>query len=66
MKAAAARGKHLGRPPIPGHVVAEIKARAASTNLSVRKIQEKMGEKASRSVVGEIIQKLRSPLAPPL
>jgi DNA invertase Pin-like site-specific DNA recombinase len=34
MKAAVARGKHLGRPPIPRHVVAEISALAGSTDLS--------------------------------
>ena len=61
MKAAAARGRHLGRPPIPRRVVAEIKALAASTDLSVRKIQQKMAGKASRGVVGEITKQVRSP-----
>jgi DNA invertase Pin-like site-specific DNA recombinase len=36
MKAAAARGKHLGRPPIPRHVVTEIRALAGSTDLRAR------------------------------
>ena len=66
MKAAAARGRHLGRPPIPRHVAAEIKAFAASTDLSVRKIQEKMGGKASRGVVGEITKLVRSARMSPL
>jgi len=61
MKAAAARGRHLGRPPIPRHVVAEIKALAASTDLSVRKIHQKMAGKARRGVVGEITKQVRSP-----
>jgi DNA invertase Pin-like site-specific DNA recombinase len=66
MKAAAARGRHLGRPPLPRNVVAEIKAFAASTNLSVRKIHEKMAGKASRGVVGEITKQVRSPQPSPL
>jgi hypothetical protein len=61
MTAAAARGKHLGRPPLPRHVVAEIKALATSTDLSVRKIHEKMAGKASRGIVGEITKQVRSP-----
>ena len=39
MKAAEARGKHLGRPPTPPHVVSEIEALATSTDLSIRQIQ---------------------------
>jgi len=66
MKAAAARGKHLGRPPIPRHVVAEIKALAASTDFSVRKIHEKIAGKASRGIVGEITKQVRSSRALPL
>ena len=61
MKTAAARGRHLGRPPIPRQVVAEIKALAASTDLSVRKIHQKMAGKASRGIVGEITKQVRSP-----
>ena len=60
MKGAAARGKHLGRPPIQRHIVAEIKALARSTDLSVRKIHEQVAGKASRSVVGEITKQVRS------
>lgn len=61
MRAAATRGKHLGRPSIPRLVVNEIRALAASTNLSVRKIHEKMAGKVSRGVVGEITKQVRSP-----
>jgi DNA invertase Pin-like site-specific DNA recombinase len=61
MKAAAARGRHLGRPSIPPHLVAEIKALAASTDLSVRKIHQKMAGKVSHGVVGEITKQVRSP-----
>jgi DNA invertase Pin-like site-specific DNA recombinase len=66
MTAAAARGKHLGRPPLPRHVVAEITALATSTELSVRKIHEKMAGKASRGIVGEITKQVRSPQTSPL
>ena len=60
MKAAAIRGKHLGRPPLARHIVTEIEALAASTSLSVRKIHEEIAGKASRGVVGEIIKRVRS------
>jgi hypothetical protein len=60
MKAAAARGKRLGRPAIPPLVIAEIEKLAVSTDLSVRKIQEKIGGKASRGAVGEITKLVRS------
>lgn len=60
MKAAAARGKRLGRPAIPPMVIAEIEKLAASTDLSVRKIQEKIGGKASRGAVGDITKQVRS------
>jgi DNA invertase Pin-like site-specific DNA recombinase len=66
MKAAATRGKHLGRPRVPPYLVAEIEALATSTDLSVRKIHEKIGGKASRGVVGEITKQVRSQLTPPL
>jgi DNA invertase Pin-like site-specific DNA recombinase len=63
---AAARGKHLGRPPIPRHVVTEIRTLAGSTDLSVRNIHEKMAGKVSRGIVGEITKRVRSPRSPPL
>jgi len=65
MKAAEARGRHLGRPPIAERVVSEIEALAASTDLSVRQIQKELAGKVSRGVVGEITKRVRarSPLA---
>jgi DNA invertase Pin-like site-specific DNA recombinase len=64
MKAAEARGRHLGRPPISARVVKEIEALAASTDLSIRQIQKEIAGKASRSVVGEIAKRIRA-AAPP-
>ena len=61
MKAAAARGKHLGRPPISHMVISEVRALAASTDLSVRKLHRRVAEKVSRGVVGEITKLVRSP-----
>ena len=61
MRAAEARGKHLGRPPIPQHVVSEIEALATSTDLSIRQIQKKIAGQASRGIVGEITKRARSP-----
>lgn len=60
MQAAKSRGKHLGRPPLPQYVIAEIEQLASSTDLSVRKIHEKIVGKASRSIVGEIVKRVRS------
>jgi DNA invertase Pin-like site-specific DNA recombinase len=61
MRAAQARGKHLGRPPIPNHIVNEIVALATSTELSIRQIQVKISGRASRSMVGVITKQVRSP-----
>ena len=60
MKAAAARGKNLGRPPLAPGLVKEIKMLATSTNLSIREIHKKIGRKASRGRVGEITKQIRS------
>ena len=60
MKAAAVRGKHLGRPPLAPALVSEIRELAASTNLSVCEIHKKIGKKASRGRVGDIAKQLRS------
>ena len=59
MRAAEARGRHLGRPATPPRVVGEIKALATSTDLSVRQIHEKIAGRASRSIVGEITKRVR-------
>ncbi|MES0139622.1 recombinase family protein [Mesorhizobium sp. M0016] len=60
MQAARSRGKHLGRPSLPILLVEEIEVLAGSTDLSIRKIQEKIGGKASRGRVGEIVKRVRS------
>lgn len=66
MKAAEARGRHLGRPPIAQRIVSEIEALAISTDLSVRQIQKQIVGKASRGVVGEITKRVRATLSPAL
>ena len=62
MMAAQTRGKHLGRPPIPQRVISEIEALATSTDLSIRKIQDKIAGRASRGLVGEITKRARTRL----
>jgi DNA invertase Pin-like site-specific DNA recombinase len=59
MRAAEARGKHLGRPPTPPRLISEIVALATSTDLSIRQIQAKIAGRASRTVVGEITKRVR-------
>jgi DNA invertase Pin-like site-specific DNA recombinase len=66
MKAAEARGRHLGRPPVAARIVNQIEALAASTDLSVRKIQKVIAGRASRGVVGEITKRVRAGLSPVL
>ena len=60
MRAAEARGKHLGRPATPPRVIGEIEALATSTDLSIRQIHKKIGGRASRSIVGEITKRARA------
>jgi DNA invertase Pin-like site-specific DNA recombinase len=60
MRAAEARGKHLGRPAIPRRVVTEIEMLATSTDLSIRQIQAKIAGQVSRGIVGEITKRARS------
>jgi DNA invertase Pin-like site-specific DNA recombinase len=60
MKAAEARGRRLGRPPVAQRIVSEIETLAASTTLSIREIQKKIAGKASRGVVGEITKRIRA------
>jgi DNA invertase Pin-like site-specific DNA recombinase len=66
MRAAQARGKHLGRPAIPQRVVSAIEALAISTDLSVRQIQAKTSGQASRGIVGEITKRARATPLPGL
>lgn len=60
MRAAQARGRHLGRPTTPQRVVREIEALARSTDLSIRQIQKKIAGRASRGIVGEITKRARA------
>jgi len=59
MKAAKARGKHLGRPRTPTTVVTEVEELARTTDLSVREIQRRIGAKTGRGVVGDIVKRIR-------
>ena len=64
MKAAKARGKHLGRPRTPTTVVARVEELAKTTDLSVRDIHRNIGAKIGRGVVGDIVKRVRhSPAA---
>ena len=60
MRAAEARGKHLGRPATSHRIDSEIEALAASTDLSIRQIQGKIAGRASRGIVGEITKRARA------
>jgi DNA invertase Pin-like site-specific DNA recombinase len=60
MQAAKLRGKHLGRPPTPTQLVAEIEQLAEVTDLSVRKIHQKIEGRAGRGVVGNIVKRVRN------
>ena len=60
MRAAEARGKHLGRPAVPKRTVSEIEALALSTDLSIRQIQARIAGQASRGIVGEVTKRART------
>lgn len=60
IRAAAARGKHLGRPSIPLRMAAEIQYLAASTDLSVREIHAQLLGIVSRGMVGKITKQVRA------
>ena len=60
MQAAKARGKQMGRPPIPKRWRDKIEELAATTDLSIRKIYEAMAGKVSRGVIGEIVKHVRN------
>ena len=64
MKAAKARGKHLGRPRTPVAVVARIEELAKTTDLSVRDINRSIGAQIGRGVVGDIVKRVRHSAAP--
>jgi DNA invertase Pin-like site-specific DNA recombinase len=64
MRAAEARGKHLGRPATSRRIVTEIEALAISTDLSIRLIQARIAGQASRGIVGVITKRVRSATQP--
>ena len=60
MRAAEARGRHLGRPATSPRIVSEIEALATSTDLSIRDIRKQIAGRASRGIVGEITKRARA------
>ncbi len=64
MRAAEARGKHLGRTATSPRIINEIEALARSTDLSIRDIHKQIAGRASRGIVGEITKHTRA-LQPP-
>ncbi len=60
MEAARARGKPLGRPATPTRFVERVEESARSTDLSVRQIHAALKGRVSRSVVGEIVKRVRA------
>ncbi|MCY4196745.1 MAG: recombinase family protein [Rhodobacteraceae bacterium] len=61
MHAARARGKRIGRPPIPPAVVKEVEHLAATTPLSIRAIHTPINQQIGRGRVGDITRQIRSP-----
>jgi len=59
MAAAKARGKHVGRPRTPTHLVSRIETLAQKTNMSVRQIHKELKGGVGRGVVGEIVKRAR-------
>ena len=59
MAAAKARGKKLGRRKTPKNWVKQISTLAGTTNLSINQIREKINDKVSRAVVGQIVKRVR-------
>ena len=66
MRAAEARGRHLGRPATNRRIVSEIEALATATDLSIRQIHKKIVGRASRGIVGEITKRARATEPPTL
>lgn len=66
MRAAEARGRHLGRPATNRRIVSEIEALATATDLSIRQIHKKIVGRASRGIVGEITKRARATEPPAL
>jgi len=60
MMAAKARGKNLGRPQVPLHIITRVEEAARTTELSIRKIHHEYGQGISRGMVGEIVKRVRN------
>jgi DNA invertase Pin-like site-specific DNA recombinase len=60
MAAARARGKPLGRPATRAHLVERIERLAETTTLSIRQIHAALAGQVSRSVVGQIVKRVRT------
>jgi DNA invertase Pin-like site-specific DNA recombinase len=60
MAAARARGKPLGRPATRAHLVGRIEGLAETTTLSIRQIHTTLAGQVSRSVVGQIVKRVRA------
>jgi DNA invertase Pin-like site-specific DNA recombinase len=60
MEAARVRGKRLGRPMTPARFVTRIEELAGTTDMSIRQIQDALKGKVSKSVVGEIVKRVRA------
>lgn len=59
MEAAKIRGRRLGRPTTPTQLVSRIEELAETTDMSIRQIQKALKGRVSRSVVGEIVKRVR-------
>ena len=60
MEAARVRGKRLGRPMTPARFVTRIEELAGTTDMSIRQIRDTLKGKVSKSVVGEIVKRVRA------
>jgi DNA invertase Pin-like site-specific DNA recombinase len=61
MAAAKVRGKRFGRPHTPAHIVTRVEALASTTAMSIRQVHQALGGRVSRSIVGEIVKRVRHP-----
>lgn len=59
IESAKVRGKRLGRPATPTHLVRRIEELASTTDMSISQIHQALKGKVSRSVVGEIVKHVR-------
>lgn len=63
MMAAKAWGKWIGRPKVPCRIAAKVETIARTTDLSVRRACQECGQSISRSMVGEIVKRIRGATA---